>query len=489
MNAASARERAAGLTRRWRDQPLRVQLVVVVVAMVLLALVVSALATNVVLERSLTDRVDQQLTGEARRMADLPGFGNRPPQASPGRNLPSQFFIARWDAGGSANAIADPRLSADDYPDLPDPADVTVGEPITVASQGSDREWRVLYEEAQDGGYVAVAMALDDVEATLTQLRWIELAIAAVVLLALAAVSSWVVRRSLRPLVEVETTAEAIAAGDLTARVDTGLDPRTEVGALSASLDTMLGHIEDAVRSREEEARRAEESERRMRRFVADASHELRTPLTSIRGFAELYGQGAAADRSTIDRFMGRIRREADRMGVLVEDLLLLARLDQERPLRQDPVDLRELAQDAAVDARAVQPERLVVAPGSGAPVVVEGDETRLRQVVANLVSNALVHTPPDAELRLDVRVDGEDGVLTVADTGPGLDEEEAAHAFERFYRADESRSREDGGSGLGLAIVSALVAGHGGTVSLDTAPGEGATFTVRIPLAAQPVE
>ncbi|KAA1425289.1 HAMP domain-containing protein [Mumia zhuanghuii] len=483
MSATRQPSSVSGLIRRWRDQPLRVQLVVVLVAMVTIALVVSALATNVLLERTLTQRVDRQLTSEADRLANGPG--PRPLEAAGRAGLPSQYVIQFFDdAGNASDPIADDRLDPADYPDLPSPDEVTLDEPLTVSSVDDGRQWRVVFTTTRDGLTAAVAVGLDDVSATLTQLRWIELAIAAVVLLALALVSSAVVRRSLRPLVEVEATAESIAAGDLTARVDTGLDPRTEVGALSASLDTMLGHIEDAVRNREEEARRAEESERRMRRFVADASHELRTPLTSIRGFAELYGQGAAADQATVDRFMGRIRQEADRMGVLVEDLLLLARLDQERPLLQDPVDLRELARDAAVDARAVQPDRVIVAPDAGAPVVVEGDEARLRQVLGNIVGNALAHTPVDAEVRIDVSIDGDDGVVAVSDAGPGLDPQQADHVFERFYRADEARSREDGGSGLGLAIVSALVAGHGGRVDLDTAPGEGATFTVRIPLA-----
>ncbi|WP_370617554.1 sensor histidine kinase [Mumia qirimensis] len=483
MTGKPARSAVANLTRRWRAQPLRIQLVVVLVAMVTLALLVSALATNVLLERTLTQRVDRQLTSEADRIANGPGPR---PRDAPGRaGLPSQYVIQLFDdAGNASDPIADDRLDAADYPDLPSPDDVTLDEPLTVSSVDSSRQWRVVYTRSSDGLTAAVAVGLDDVAATLTQLRWIELAIAVLVLLALALLSSYVVRRSLRPLVQVEATAESIAAGDLTARVDTDLDPRTEVGALSASLDTMLGHIEDAVRSREEEARRAEESERRMRRFVADASHELRTPLTSIRGFAELYGQGAAPDQSTVDRFMDRIRQEAGRMGVLVEDLLLLARLDQERPLRQDPVDLRELARDAAVDAQAVQPDRMTVGPRQGPPVVVEGDEARLRQVLGNIVGNALAHTPVDAEVRIDVSVEDDDGVVAVSDTGPGLDPEQAEHVFERFYRADDARSREDGGSGLGLAIVSALVTGHGGRVDLVTAPGAGTTFTVRIPLA-----
>jgi two-component system OmpR family sensor kinase len=477
--------------RRWRAFPLRVQLAALAVAMVLLALALSAVATNVVLERSLVDRADRELVSQGR------GFTDRPPprRAVPDREaLPSRFFVQRFDADGTAvGPQVDPRLRQHDYPDLPDPSedDVTFGEPFTVPAEDGSPSWRVVFFEGAGDDSVAVAVDLSEVTATLERLRWIELAITVAVLAAVAAVSSWLVARSLRPLRRVERTAEAIAAGDLTARVPEVADPRTEVGALASSLNTMLGHIEDAVEAREreaerasEEARRAEESERRMRRFVADASHELRTPLTSIRGFAELYAQGAATDEATADRFMARIRQEADRMGVLVEDLLLLARLDQERPLRHDPVDLRALSRDAVDDARAVQPERTVVEPSAGPPVVVEGDEARLRQVIANLVGNALVHTPPEADLRVDVRAEGDEGVLTVSDDGPGLDEESAAHVFERFYRADDARSRQDGGSGLGLAIVSALVTGHGGRVSLDTAPGEGATFTVRIPLA-----
>ncbi|MFD1825361.1 MULTISPECIES: sensor histidine kinase [Mumia] len=484
-------KRRSALVTRWRAVPLRVQLAALAVAMVTLALVLSAVATHVVLERSLVDRADTELVTQGR------GFADRPPPRriiEDGAALPSRFFVQRFASDGTSfDPQVDPRLERDDYPDLPDPAtdDITYNEPFTISAADGSPPWRVVFFEGSDGGTVAVAVDLTDVTETLERLRWIELAIAVTVLVAVAAISSWLVARSLRPLIRVERTAEAIAGGDLGARVPMDADPRTEVGALASSLNTMLGHIEKAVDDREreavragEEARRAEESERRMRRFVADASHELRTPLTSIRGFAELYAQGAATDEATTDRFMARIRQEADRMGILVEDLLLLARLDQERPLRRDPVDLRTLVRDAVVDARATQPDRPVAEPAAGPPVIVEGDEARLRQVIANLVGNALVHTPPEAELRVDVRAEGDEGVLIVSDDGPGLDEESAAHAFERFYRADEARSRQDGGSGLGLAIVSALVAGHGGRVSLDTAPGEGATFTVRIPLA-----
>jgi two-component system OmpR family sensor kinase len=270
----------------------------------------------------------------------------------------------------------------------------------------------------------------------------------------------------------------------------------------------MLAEIETAFAQRaesEEAARRSEQrmrrseaaarhSEERMRRFVADASHELRTPLTSIRGYAELYRQGAATDDTDIRRWMSRIEDEAQRMGVLVEDLLLLARLDQERPLAQSPVDLLALAGDAVRDARVLDPSRSITLEvgQTDPPPIVIGDEPRLRQVVANLVRNALQHTPAGTPVtvRVSSRVDHQTGrggvVLAVADDGPGMTPEEAARVFERFYRADPSRSH-DGGTGLGLAIVAALVAGHGGSVDVETSPGSGCCFRVEIPLATLP--
>jgi two-component system OmpR family sensor kinase len=313
------------------------------------------------------------------------------------------------------------------------------------------------------------------------------------------------VRNSLRPLTEVERTAAAIAAGDLSQRVPAG-DDRTEVGRLATALNGMLSRIEYGFRAQQASEEQARASETRMRRFVADASHELRTPLTSIRGFAELYRQGAVGTPEETARLMQRIESEGARMGVLVEDLLQLARLDQQRPLTLGPVDLAELAGDAVHDARAVQPDRPITLhldeALSEVPVVL-GDEARLRQVVGNLVTNALVHTPPTAPVTVSVSdepaptegtADGDDGgvvVLRVSDQGPGMAPEDAARVFERFYRADPSRVRTAGGTGLGLAIVSALVHAHGGTVYLDTAPGRGATFTVRLPRsgpAAPPV-
>jgi two-component system OmpR family sensor kinase len=303
-----------------------------------------------------------------------------------------------------------------------------------------------------------------------------------VVLVLLGGVGYLLVRASLRPLRQVETVAAAIADGQLSQRVP-HRDPRTEVGRLGQSFNAMLSRIEGAFHDREASEAQARASEQRMRRFIADASHELRTPLTSIRGFAELYRQGAATDATDVSRFMRRIETESARMGVLVEDLLLLARLDQQRPLRRTPVDLAVLAADAVHDAHAITPDRPVELSIDGASVV-DGDEPRLRQVLGNLITNALTHTPPDAAVSVTVGPADESTVLLeVADRGPGMTPEHAARVFERFYRADPSRGRQTGGTGLGLAIAAAIVAAHNGTVELRTTPGAGAAFRVRLPV------
>ena len=289
-----------------------------------------------------------------------------------------------------------------------------------------------------------------------------------------------VVQRSLRPLAEVEQTAAAIAAGQLDRRVPER-DPRTEVGRLSLALNGMLAQIQQALASSESSAEKARGSEDRMRRFITDASHELRTPLTTIRGFAELYRQGAARD---VAMLLSRIESEASRMGLLVDDLLLLARLDVQRPLEHHRVDLLALASDAVHDAQAMDPKRTItmeVLDGPGTPEVL-GDEPRIRQVLSNLVVNALQHTPESAAVTVRVGTDGDDAVLEVADKGPGMSQQDASRVFERFYRTDSSRARASGGTGLGLSIVDSLVRAHGGVVSVTTAPGEGCCFRVTLP-------
>jgi two-component system OmpR family sensor kinase len=339
--------------------------------------------------------------------------------------------------------------------------------------------------------------------------------VGAAIVVVLAAVGYAVVQANLRPLNDIELTASQIAKGHLNHRIPER-DPRTEIGSLGQSLNAMLSQIETAFHAQEESEQAAHQSEERMRRFIADASHELRTPLTTIRGFAEYYrqrggvgqdqkqasgtddGASPASDGSAeggltpedLDRIMHRLEAEASRMGLLVEDLLTLARLDQQRPLNFAPVDLLTLAADAVQDARIVAPDRpveLSVAPG--AAFLVDGDEARLRQVIGNLMSNALTHTPPGTPVHVTIGSGALDSgaqavVLDVADEGPGMPADQAQRVFERFYRADQARNRSSGGTGLGLAIVAGLVEAHGGTVSVRTAPGQGADFQVKLPLS-----
>jgi two-component system OmpR family sensor kinase len=278
----------------------------------------------------------------------------------------------------------------------------------------------------------------------------------------------------LRPLGAIEATAAAIAAGDLSRRVERA-EPRTEVGRLGLSLNAMLGQIESAFRAREQ-------SEAKLRRFVADASHELRTPLAAVRAYAELFGRGAAQRPADLARSMSGITREAERMSLLVDDLLLLARLDEGRPLEQAPVDLAELIGEAVDAARVLEPARpidVIVQPAT-----VAGDRARLRQVIDNLLANVRTHTPAQTPVTLSLKQTAGQVELRVADQGPGLGPEQAAHVFERFYRVDDSRTRASGGVGLGLSIVAAIAHAHGGSARAEPTPGGGATFIVTLPLA-----
>jgi two-component system OmpR family sensor kinase len=391
------------------------------------------------------------------------------------------------------------------------------------AIAGSDN-WRVVANQfnvpvvdpvtgqVTQGVTLVVGVDLGDINGTIRQLAGIDLIVSTIILVGLVVVGIAIVRASLRPLTDIEHTAEAIAAGDLTRRVP-DRDPVTEVGRLGRSLNTMLAQIETSFRAREESEAAARRSEERMRRFVADASHELRTPLTAMRGYAEYYRQrGGVQDdaeggpasgngggqyahgplsRADLNRIMQRVEQESARMGVLVEDMLLLARLDQQRPIERRPVDLLTLAADAVQDARMIAPERTIeLTVGSGSAFLVLGDEVRLRQVIGNLMSNALNHTPDGTPVGVRIlagpRHPVPSVVLEVTDQGPGLRPDQAERVFERFYRADTARTRTAGGTGLGLAIVAALVAAHGGTVALDTAPGRGATFRITLPLTPE---
>jgi signal transduction histidine kinase len=325
---------------------------------------------------------------------------------------------------------------------------------------------------AVPGGTLVTASAIAPTEQTLASLRRVELIVSAVVVLVMLGLTLWTVRLGLRPLDDMTDTARAIAAGDLRRRIRRG-DDRNEVGRLASALNGMLSQIEAAFAERTA-------SEGRLRRFVADASHELRTPLTSIRGYAELLRKGALDDEAARRRAAERIEHEATRMGVLVDDLLLLARLDQGRPVEDAPVDLAAVVGDAVEAARAADASHPMTM-SAPEPVVVMGDAGRLRQVADNLLHNASVHTPPGTPVRVEVGRRNGHAVLVVADAGPGLSEDEAAHVFDRFFRGE--RSRRLPGTGLGLSIVSALAVAHGGQAYARSGAGPGAQFVVELPL------
>jgi two-component system OmpR family sensor kinase len=332
---------------------------------------------------------------------------------------------------------------------------------------------RVLRDRSADGGSVVIAVPLDDVDSTLARLLRAELIVSAAVLAALAALAWWVLTVGLRPLDRIAGTADAITGGDLARRVPTA-SARTEIGRVAVALNTMLVQIEAALAQ-------SRASERRLRQFVADASHELRTPLTSIRGYAELFRRGAAAHPADAATAIRRIEEQSTRMTRLVDDLLQLAHLDEEQPLQVCEVDLTRLVSTAVREAR--EAGGLTITSTLELGVVVDGDELRLRQIVDNLLTNIRIHTPEGTRAHVTLRIDNRQAVLEVGDDGPGIPAQHAAHVFERFYRADASRSREAGGSGLGLAIVASTIHAHGGHVHLETATDSGAVFRAHLPL------
>jgi two-component system, OmpR family, sensor kinase len=460
--------------------PLRVSLVVATLLLAACGLAVSGVAVESILRNSQFHRVDRNLLDATH------GWALATRTTSPGLHLPtadrppSNYYIRSTTPDGRTWSVAN-----DTRPEPAIPANNDVGPvPVTVGSvDHSGTQWRAVSVLSTHGRLITVAYDLSDFLQTDRSLGWLQLGIGVAVLLVLGMAIHAVVTTSLQPLMEVEQTAAAIASGQLDRRVPER-DPRTEVGQLSLALNGMLAQIQAAVASSESSAGLARSSEERMRRFITDASHELRTPLTTIRGFAELYRQGAVRD---IDQTMTRIESESRRMGLLVEDLLLLARLDAQRPLESQRVDLLALAADAVHDTRAIAPQRKItvdVVDGPGIPEVL-GDEARLRQVLSNLMVNAVQHTPDTAGIAVRVGTKDGDAVLEVIDDGPGMEEQDAQRVFERFYRADSSRARSSGGSGLGLSIVDSLVRAHGGSVAVTTAPGQGCRFHVSLPRIA----
>jgi two-component system, OmpR family, sensor kinase len=553
--------------------PLRVKLITALLTLVIIALAVISLAGRVVYSNYLQHQAEKQLAAYYEQVTDAINGQQHSRLFFPAGGLEQVWLLSPSGqqiqfAGSSLGTNSPP-------PQVPTSQSwlsANAGKAVTVPGQSGDN-WLVVTQQIPNVPVqnpstgastvetvtLVVGYDLGNIQQEIGYLTGIDLAVSGAVIIILTIVGVAVVRASLRPLTDIEKTAGAIAKGDLTRRVP-DLDPRTEVGRLGRSLNAMLSQIETAFDARAESEFAARRSEERMRQFVADASHELRTPLTAIRGYAEYYrqrgglneigpggparpalgsngtdagagagvGAGAGAGpwtldsgqdangplaRADVDRIMQRVEQESSRMGVLVEDMLLLARLDQQRPLERGTVDMLTLAADAVNDARVIAPGRNInLTVGSGAALLVLGDEVRLRQVIGNLMSNALNHTPEGSPIEARVRLGSLDewriaaqkagraeiaaarpetrptpaAVFEVADRGPGLTPEQAEHVFERFYRGDQARTRKAGGTGLGLAIVAALVGAHGGAVWVESPPGGGATFHIAIPLAPE---
>jgi two-component system OmpR family sensor kinase len=450
---------------------------VVVAALVLVAVTVTATTRSYLIEQ-----IDDRLAAAGGPERD---FGPHPPApGGPGERL-GDLYEGEIGSDGELRTIFPSNPSGQELPAPAIDADqvasgASTGDPFTTgATGGGDLRYRVRISAGGDDDELHVtALPLTDVDETISRLILVELVATLLIVAVLGAVTWWVIRLGIRPIKQMTRTAAAIAAGDrdLSQRVDAAA-PSTEAGQLGLALNHMLETLETAF------AERAE-SQERLREFVADASHELRTPVTTIRGYAELYRMGGLTGPGELDEAMRRTEQEAVRMARLVDDLLALAKFDEGRPLDQQPIDLTALVADAARDARAVDPDRAITTASDG-PIVVLGDEDRLRQVLANVVGNALVHTPPGAPIEMATTTVNGDARVTVTDHGPGMAPEVAARVTERFYRADRARARDRGGSGLGLAIADAAVLAHGGTITVDSALGAGTTVTIRLPLAA----
>jgi two-component system, OmpR family, sensor kinase len=537
--------------RGLRDLPnrmsLRAKLITGLLALVIVAVAAISISSAWVLRSYLTSQDDTQLQTTLHGLYSNIVSGNEPHIPVPGTTYPvigagDNIFAGVQEPGTSLSpSSSQSGLPFGGYgqqqsvPSVPTSQIWTTlnsGKLVTVPAQSGSDTWRVITEPIsyvlptstggeQVTGTLIVGANLGNINGTIGGLAATVSIIGLIVVCVLAGAIVLVVRASLRPLVDIEATAGEIAAGHLNRRVPER-DPRTEIGSLGRSLNTMLSQIETAFHAQEASEVAAHQSEERMRRFIADASHELRTPVTAIRGFAEYYRQrgglvrhwdreeeAGAADSAAavptaepgltprdLDRIMIRVEKEAARMGLLVEDLLLLARLDKQRPLARQPVDLLSLAADAVGDARLLAPARTIdLSVQPGAAFLVIGDEPRLRQVIGNLMSNALTHTPDGTAIEVSVSsgtLDPQAGdhtpavILDVTDQGPGMTQEQARRVFERFYRADQARTRATGGSGLGLAIVRALVVAQGGVASVRTAEGRGATFRIALPLAPE---
>lgn len=458
---------------------LRTRLLLAVGGLLAVALVVSGILVIGVTRASLVGQLDDQLRGA--RVGDFTQGGPGRPDTDPtGRRM---ALIVLDGQGNVLESLASGfGRDHDPLPALgrPNTTALPLGEIVEASTSDGSLRYRVLTLAGQRGVYLALAAPMREVDQAVGFVTR-ALAVVGGTVLVLALIVGWfVIRRNLRPLEQMTETATRISAGDLSQRVGTG-EPTTEVGRLGQAFDSMLDQIQGAFHSQQRALTAKERSERQLRQFVADASHELRTPLTALRGYADLYGAGGLDDDAALEQAMMRIGTESRRMAELVEDLLLLARLDQGRPLERETVSMSELVGDAVNDTRAIEPDRPIKAQVAG-DVKVLGDEDRLRQVVGNLFANFRVHTP--AQTPVEVALSAANGRCTfvVADHGPGVDGAHVAHIFDRFYRADAGRSRDRGGSGLGLAIAASVVEAHGGAISYADTAGGGATFTVDLP-------
>lgn len=473
---------------------LRSRLLCGVLAMTALGLLAGGGGTYLALRSFLLDRVDAQL------MAARAGVGRGLRQSGAGmidtttlnQVAPPVAFVEIRDAAGRVVAAHAPTSLSGSSPEprlpavLHPPPAPSSGVPsreralqLDVPAVSGAGHYRVLVSSLPGtAGVLIVGVSLDDVNATLQRLLVVEVLIAAGLLALLAVAAFWLLRRGLRPLERISEVAGTIAHGDLDRRVSPA-EERSEIGRLGLALNGMLERLQDAFDRRDR-------SEAQLRRFVSSASHELRTPLTSIRGYAALLRRGARHNPEDLEKSIYRIESEATRMAGLIDDLLLLARLDEQRPLARASTDLAEIAREAVDDARVRDPERSITVDARD-PVVVIGDEPRLRQIVANLLENAQVHTPVETPVRIEVGVRDGMAVLAVTDAGPGIDPEQAAHVFERFYRGTLPGSGDTaprtGGSGLGLAIVKTIAEAHDGGATVTSRPGEGSRFEITLPL------
>ena len=479
-----------------RPRSLAARLTLAVVCLSAVGLMTFGAAGTLLLERSLTEEVDNRL----RTLPVLGRDGAPPPPGDRSEAPPFPTDLRSLTIGADGSVLDSVGQTGSDS-SLPDTSVLDTeelrrraGEAFDLPSTSGGSDWRVLTSPGEDGSVHLVAQSLAGVDGTLNRLLLIESVVGLAVVTALGFGAAAIVRLQLRPLREIEATAQAIAGGDLDRRVP-AQEATTETGRVGAALNTMLARLSLALRERD----RAAET---TRRFVADASHELRTPLSSIRGFAELYRQGRSrgmdSEAAGADRWMSRIEGEAERMGNMVHDLLILSRFDEAPALERSDVELGRIAREVVLAARARVPGTAVelVAPSA---VQAVGDGDRIRQVLENLVGNALAHTPRGTPVRVRVTRTGcppplgpahagslppgvsDVAVLTVSDEGPGIPPKELPHLFDRFYRGDQARA--GAGSGLGLAISAAFVAAHDGYLTVESAPDRGSVFTVVLPL------